>query len=44
MRLFQRPRTLEDELQIRRFVRAALETEHWRVFEAETVKQGLIEA
>ena len=35
---------VEDELQIRRFVRAALETENWRVFEAETVKQGLIEA
>jgi two-component system KDP operon response regulator KdpE len=35
---------VEDELQIRRFVRAALETEDWRVFEAETVKQGLIEA
>ena len=35
---------IEDELQIRRFVRSALETENWRVFEAETVKQGLIEA
>ncbi|HXX85743.1 MAG TPA: two-component system response regulator KdpE [Casimicrobiaceae bacterium] len=35
---------VEDELQIRRFVRAALETESWRVFEAETVKQGLVEA
>jgi two-component system KDP operon response regulator KdpE len=35
---------VEDELQIRRFVRAALEAEDWRVFEAETVKQGLIEA
>jgi len=35
---------VEDELQIRRFVRAALETENWRVFDAETVKQGLIEA
>jgi two-component system KDP operon response regulator KdpE len=35
---------VEDELQIRRFVRSALETENWRVFEAETVKQGLIEA
>ena len=34
---------VEDELQIRRFVRAALETENWRVFEADTVKQGLIE-
>ena len=35
---------VEDELQIRRFVRAALETENWRVIEAETLKQGLIEA
>jgi two-component system KDP operon response regulator KdpE len=35
---------VEDELQIRRFVRSALETESWRVFEAETIKQGLIEA
>lgn len=35
---------VEDELQIRRFVRAALETENWRVVEAETLKQGLIEA
>src|SRR5689334_10771678 len=35
---------VEDERQIRRFVRAALETERWRVFEAETLKQGLIEA
>jgi two-component system KDP operon response regulator KdpE len=35
---------VEDELQIRRFVRAALEDEDWRVFEAETVKQGLVEA
>lgn len=35
---------IEDELQIRRFVRSALETENWRVFEADTVKQGLIEA
>ncbi len=35
---------VEDERQIRRFVRTALETEDWRVFEAETVKQGLVEA
>jgi two-component system KDP operon response regulator KdpE len=35
---------VEDELQIRRFVRMALETENWRVFEAETVKQGLTES
>jgi two-component system KDP operon response regulator KdpE len=35
---------VEDEPQIRRFVRSALEAEQWRVFEAETVRQGLIEA
>lgn len=35
---------VEDEKQIRRFVRSALETEGCRVFEAETGKQGLIEA
>jgi two-component system KDP operon response regulator KdpE len=35
---------VEDERQIRRFVRTALETEDWRVFEAETMKQGLVEA
>ena len=35
---------VEDEPQIRRFVRAALEAEHWHVFEAGTVKQGLAEA
>ena len=35
---------VEDERQIRRFVRTALETEDWRVFEAETLKQGLLEA
>lgn len=35
---------VEDELQIRRFVRTALETEDWRVFEADTMKQGLVEA
>jgi len=34
---------VEDEPQIRRFVRAALETEHWRVFEAGTLKDGLLE-
>jgi len=32
---------VEDEPQIRRFVRAALETEDWRVFEAGTLKDGL---
>ena len=35
---------VEDERQIRRFVRSALETEGWAVFEAETMKQGLVEA
>ncbi|TMG99632.1 MAG: two-component system response regulator KdpE [Betaproteobacteria bacterium] len=35
---------VEDERHIRRFVRTALETEKWRVFEAETMKQGLVEA
>lgn len=32
---------IEDEPQIRRFVRAALETEGWQVFEAETAQLGL---
>ena len=35
---------VEDERQIRRFVRMALETEGWHVTEAETLKQGLIDA
>jgi two-component system KDP operon response regulator KdpE len=35
---------VEDEQQIRRFVRTSLEAEGWRVFEATTVKQGLVEA
>ena len=35
---------LEDEREIRRFVRSALEAEGWQVFEASTLKQGLIEA
>ena len=35
---------VEDEKQIRRFVRMALEGEGWNVFEAETVRQGLTEA
>jgi two-component system, OmpR family, KDP operon response regulator KdpE len=35
---------VEDEPQIRRFVRAALEADRWHVFEAGTVKQGLVEA
>jgi two-component system KDP operon response regulator KdpE len=35
---------IEDERQIRRFVRTALESEGWNVAEAETLKQGLIDA
>lgn len=35
---------VEDEPQIRRFVRAAMEEEGWQVFEAETLKRGLIDA
>jgi two-component system KDP operon response regulator KdpE len=35
---------IEDEKEIRRFVRQALETEGYRVFEAETLQRGLIEA
>jgi len=35
---------LEDEAEIRHFVRSSLLDEGWQVFEAETVKQGLIEA
>lgn len=35
---------IEDEKQIRRFVRSALEAEGCRVFEAESGKQGLVEA
>lgn len=35
---------VEDERQIRHFVRAALEAEGWEVFEAGTIKQGLAEA
>ena len=35
---------VEDEPQIRRFVRTALESESWRVFEAGTLKDGLSEA
>jgi two-component system KDP operon response regulator KdpE len=35
---------VEDEPQIRRFVRAALQAEHWQVFEAGTLSQGLVEA
>jgi two-component system KDP operon response regulator KdpE len=35
---------VEDERHIRRFLRTSLEAEGWRVFEAETVRQGLIDA
>lgn len=35
---------VEDEPQIRRFVRTALESESWRVIEAGTLKDGLSEA
>jgi two-component system KDP operon response regulator KdpE len=35
---------VEDEQQIRRFVRTSLEAEGWIVFEAQTLKSGLIEA
>ena len=35
---------VEDEPQIRRFVRIALEEEGWQVFESETMKRGLIDA
>lgn len=35
---------IEDEPQIRRFVRASMETEGWQIFETETMKRGLIEA
>jgi len=35
---------IEDEPQIRRFVRGALEDEGWQVFEADTAQRGLTEA
>jgi two-component system KDP operon response regulator KdpE len=35
---------VEDERQIRRFVRTALEAEGWQVFESETMRHGLTEA
>lgn len=35
---------VEDEPQIRRFVRASLEEEGWQIFESETMKRGLIDA
>jgi two-component system KDP operon response regulator KdpE len=35
---------IEDERQIRRFVRTALEAEGWSVHENDTLRQGLIDA
>jgi two-component system KDP operon response regulator KdpE len=35
---------VEDEQQIRRFVRSALESEGWQVIEAETARRGLVES
>jgi len=35
---------IEDEIQIRRFVRAALEADGWQVFEADTARRGLADA
>ena len=35
---------VEDDRHIRRFLRSSLEAEGWRVFEAETLRQGLVEA
>jgi two-component system, OmpR family, KDP operon response regulator KdpE len=35
---------IEDERQIRRFVRTALEAEGWSVYEVDTVRQGLTDA
>jgi two-component system KDP operon response regulator KdpE len=35
---------VEDEPQIRRFVRSALEEEGWQVFESATLARGLIDA
>ena len=35
---------VEDEANIRRFIRMSLEAEGWQVFEADTLKRGLIEA
>src|ERR1700688_1656092 len=35
---------VEDEPQIRRFVRTALEEEGWQIFESDTMRRGLIEA
>lgn len=35
---------VEDEPQIRRFVRSALESEGWQIYEAETLNRGLVDA
>src|SRR5580692_2699085 len=35
---------VEDERQIRRFVRTALEAEGWSVYESDTLRQGLIDS
>jgi two-component system KDP operon response regulator KdpE len=35
---------VEDDRHIRRFLRTTLETEGWRVFEAETLRQGVVDA
>lgn len=35
---------VEDEPQVRHFVRTALEAEGWRVFESDNIKRGLIDA
>lgn len=35
---------IEDERQIQRFVRTSLQNEGWQVFEADTVRRGLVEA
>jgi two-component system, OmpR family, KDP operon response regulator KdpE len=35
---------VEDDRHIRRFLRTSLETEGWRVFEAETLREGLVDA
>ncbi len=35
---------IEDDAQIRRFVRSALESEAWQVFEADSVRRGVLDA
>lgn len=35
---------IEDDRHIRRFLRVSLEAEGWRVFETETIRQGLVDA